>query len=88
MRFVIKHYKEFFDKIKEPLRKKWGYEKDESNLVIEIFYLNEQIKRIKRITEDLLDGVPKNAFNISKYGYLLLGFITGLLSVFIIFNLL
>jgi len=86
MRFIIKHYKEFFDHIKEPLRKKWGYEDNESNLVIEIFYLYEQLKRIKRITEDLIDGVPKNIFNRIKYGYTLLGFIMGFLSGFVIFS--
>jgi len=62
MAFILNHYKEFFDQIKEPLREKWGYKEDESNLVVEIFYLYEQLKRIKRITEDLITEVPNKNF--------------------------
>jgi len=59
MAFILNNYKEFFDQIKEPLREKWGYKEDESNLVVEIFWLYGQLERIKNISEFLLDGIPK-----------------------------
>jgi len=59
MAFILNNYKEFFNQIKEPLHKKWGYEDDISNLVLEIFWLYGQLKRIQSISESLLDEIPK-----------------------------